>query len=293
LDSPNSHVTLQSVLTRITYRIKDQSETAGLDAQVLLASVLGQPRTWILAHPEAGLTQAQAQALEAGVQRLERGEPLPYVLGRWEFYGLEFEVGPQALIPRPETELLVENALAWLRSRPGRCLAADVGTGSGCIAVSMAANHGMLDVLASDFSLPALRLAARNTCQHDLQERILCVQADLLPTCSQRFDLVCANLPYIPSATLAGLPVSRWEPRAALDGGLDGLDAIRRLLAILPDRLTPGGLALLEIEAGQGETVHTLALEQFPGSDVAVVRDLAGRDRLVKIQTDPVHRRAA
>ncbi len=107
--------------------------------------------------------------LDTFPQRLEWGEPLPYVLGRWEFYGLEFEVGPQALIPRPETELLVETALAWLRSRPGRGLAADVGTGSGCIAVSLAANHARLNMLASDLSLPALRLAARNARRHGFQ----------------------------------------------------------------------------------------------------------------------------
>jgi release factor glutamine methyltransferase len=289
LNSSNTHNTIKSVLERITYRIKGQSETASLDAQVLLADALGKPRTWVLAHPEAGLESTQAEALEAGVQRLERGEPLPYVLGHWEFYGLEFAVSPQVLIPRPETELLVDEALDWLRRRPGRSLAADIGTGSGCIAIAVAANYAGVDLLASDISLPALHLARGNTQRHSLQDRILCVQSDLLPPCGRRFDLVGANLPYIPSQTLAELPVRRWEPIAALDGGPDGLNIIRRLLAHLPERLAPGGLALLEIEAHQGPAAQELALRHFPGSEVTVVRDLAGRDRLVRIQTAPFH----
>jgi release factor glutamine methyltransferase len=275
---------IQSILNHITYRIHRRSETPGLDAQVLLADVLGRSRAWVLAHPEAQPTAEQQRRLETAVQRLEAGEPLPYVLGRWEFYGLELEVGPAALIPRPETELLVEEALRWLIDRPDPALALDVGTGTGCIAVSLAVHAPQARILATDLSPAALRLAARNAARHAVSGRVWPVQSDLAPACSRRFDLICANLPYIPSGTLAGLKVAEWEPGLALDGGVDGLDAIRRLLAQGPALLSPGGMMLLEIEARQGPPVRALAEQFFPTANVNVLRDLAGEDRLARIQ---------
>lgn len=275
---------IQSILAQITYRIHGRSETAGLDAQVLLAHTLGRPRAWVLAHPEAQPEAAQLRSIESAVQRLEQGEPLPYVLGRWEFFGLDFEVSPAALIPRPETELLVEEALRRLRSMPGRRLVLDVGTGTGCIAVAIARHHPAACVLAADLSPQALRLAARNAARHAVGERVWRVQSDLAPACGQRFDVVCANLPYIPSETLSGLRVADWEPKLALDGGVDGLDAIRRLIGMGPALLAPGGMMLLEIEARQGAPVRALAEQAFPTAEVNVLRDLAGKERLARIQ---------
>lgn len=287
MDSSNPNTYAKSVLSRLTYRFKESSETPGLDAQVLLAHVLERTRTWVLAHPEIRLTPEQEVRLERFAGRLVSGEPLPYILGRWEFYGLEFEVSPDALIPRPETELLVDDALEWLRRHSGERLAADVGSGSGCIAVAIAVHHSQARVVAGDLSLPALRLAARNTARHAMQERVWCVQSDLLPAIGRHFDLICANLPYIPRETLAGLRVRRWEPVLALDGGVDGLDLVRRLLAQAAGSLAPEGLMLLEIEASQGDAASALAQSYFPGSEVSVVRDLAGRDRLIRIQAGP------
>ena len=267
------------------------SETAPLDAQVLLAHVLCRPRSWVVAHPEAILNPVQQELLETSLERLEGGEPLPYVLGCREFYGMEFTVSPAVLIPRPETELLVEQALGWLGKHPGPRLALDVGTGSGCIAVVLASMVSDLEVLACDVSLDALRVARRNVHRYDLDDRVHCVQADLFPGIDgsiypRGFDLICANLPYVPSDTLAGLPVSRHEPCLALDGGVDGLAVIRRLLSFAPGRLAQPGLFLLEIEASQGAAVESLAKRAFPQARIELLNDLAGRARLVTVHNN-------
>lgn len=274
-----------SVLSQIRSRLERLSETAALDAQVLLAHILDKPRAWVLAHPEAALSPQQAEKLARALARLENGEPLPYVLGHWEFFGLDFLVTPAALIPRPETELLVERALEWLRQHPERRLAADVGAGTGCIAVALAVHIPDLRLLVCDRSLEALRVAQENVRRHGVQERAFCLQADLLPALGRKIDLICANLPYIPSTTLRSLSVARWEPTLALDGGPDGLSLIGRLLELAPLALAPGGLALLEIEAAQGAAALQLARTAFPDAHVELFPDLAGRDRLISVQT--------
>ncbi|RME87431.1 MAG: peptide chain release factor N(5)-glutamine methyltransferase, partial [Anaerolineae bacterium] len=250
-------------LAALTARLNPHSETPALDAQVLLAHVTGKPRAWVLAHPDVPLTPEQERALKAALSRIERGEPLPYVLGHWEFYGLDFLVTPDVLIPRPETELLVEHAIEWLTAHPERRLAADVGTGSGCIAIALAVHVPDLSVIATDISAAALEVARRNARRLDVGERIRFICCDLLPEPSEPLDLLCANLPYIPSATLRDLDVYRREPTLALDGGPDGLDLIRRLLTIAPRYLSPGGLILLEIEASQGVQALALAYDAF------------------------------
>jgi release factor glutamine methyltransferase len=260
------------------------SEIPRLDAQVLLAEILGRPRSWVAAHPEASPDPDQARRLQAARRRLAEGEPLPYVLGRQEFFGLNFQVNPDVLIPRPETEHLVERALDWLRAHPGRRLAADIGAGSGCIAVSLAAHVPDLQVLACDRSAAALHTARRNAAAHRVAGRIAFIQADLLPAVHARLDLVCANLPYIPSRLLAGLPVYGREPTLALDGGPDGLSLIRRLLARLSGLPYRPGLVLLEIEASQGPAALALASSEFPPARAAVLPDLAGRDRLLALE---------
>jgi len=273
------------VLSQIRSRLDRQSESAALDAQVLLAHITGKPRAWVLAHPEQTLTKEETESLEAALAHLEQGTPLPYVLGHWEFYGLDFWVTSATLIPRPETELLVERALEWLLLQPKRRLAVDVGTGTGCIAVALAAHIPDLYLLACDISPQALRVAQKNVHRHGVQARVSCLQADLLPPAMKPFDLICANLPYIPSATLKSLDVGRWEPGLALDGGPDGLDLVRRLLFAAPAALAPGGRMLLEIEATQGAAALELARLAFPQAEAALIQDLAGRDRLICIQT--------
>lgn len=273
----------------LTNRLALISDTPALDASVLLAHILDKPRTWVLAHPELLLTPEQHGQLEHSLTRLEGGEPFPYVLGTWEFFGLELEITPDVLIPRPETELLVEKAIAWLQESPVRRTVADVGTGSGAIAISIAMNVRTARILATDISLAALKVAQRNARKFNLAA-IDFVQCDLLPphidplATELHFDLICANLPYIPTATLYGLPVFDREPTLALDGGEDGLAVIRRLLTIAPEWLAPNGLILLEIEATRGIHALNLASDLFSQSEIHLHQDLAGRDRLLEIR---------
>jgi release factor glutamine methyltransferase len=277
---------LAHTLSILTQRLAVLSDTAALDAQVLLAHCLERPRAWVLAHPEASLAKDQQAALDEALNRLEAGEPLPYVLGSWEFYGLHFHVTPDVLIPRPESELLVERALQWLHDHPSRRFAADLGTGSGCIAISLAVHIPDLHILTSDISASALRVARVNAHQHRVNDRLSLVQADLLSpiALTQPLDLLCANLPYIPHSTLLRLPIYGREPTLALDGGVDGLSVIANVLAQAPGRMRAGGLLLLEIEARQGLSASTLAGAIFSYAQISVLPDLAGFDRLLCIQ---------
>jgi release factor glutamine methyltransferase len=277
------------LLSEITDRLASRSDTPGLDASVLVAHILAQPRTWVLAHPELQLTTEQQRQLDDSLARLERGESFPYVLGHWEFFGLEFDITPAVLIPRPETELLVERALAWLSESPVRRTVADVGTGSGAIAVSIAVNMPDVHVLATDISHEALEVARKNASKHDALRRIDFVQCDLLPghipslTTERHFDLICANLPYIPTETLHSLPIYQREPTLALDGGEDGLALIRRLLQMGPEWLAPHGMILLEVESTRGIQALNYACDLFSEATIHLHQDFAGQDRLLEI----------
>jgi len=263
------------------------SQSASLDAQVLLAHVLGISRSWILAHPDAETSPDQEKALLADLERMEAGEALPYILGHWEFFGLDFILTPDVLIPRPETELLVGRALNWLNAHPSQRRLADIGTGSGCIAISLALNLLDLAVVATDIAPAALEVARANAVNHHVSDRLQFIRADLFdfqPSILQPFDVILANLPYIPSARLKSLDVARREPISALDGGVDGLSLVRRLLQKAPAALAPGGLILMEIDSSHAAAACALAKASFPLAQVDIHRDLAGHDRLVEIQ---------
>jgi len=281
--------TVGAALDGLISRLEKTSDTPGLDAQVVLAHVLEKPRSWMAAHPEAPLTQSRSDTLEALVARLEKGNPLPYVLGRWNFFGLEFEVTPDVLIPRPETEMLVERALAWLGERgaaKGERRVLDVGTGSGCIAIALTVNVADLRLTATDISPQALAVARRNAEKLRVSDRVTFLEADLIPDPSlpDPFSLILANLPYIPTKTLHNLPIYGREPTVALDGGADGLALIRKLLSQAPDLLAPGGLLMMEIEASEGPAVLSLAYDAFAEAEIHLFRDLGDRDRLIQIQ---------
>ena len=278
-----------SFLSEITDRLASHTDTPALDASVLLAHIIARPRTWVMAHPEFTLTTEQQNHLDDSLERLERGESFPYVLGHWEFFGREFDITPDVSIPRPETELLVEKALAWLEDSPVRRTVADVGTGSGVIAVSIAVNMPDAYVLATDISHEALEVARNNARKFDALHRIDFVQCDLLPghvaslATERHFDLICANLPYIPTATLNSLPIFEREPTLALDGGEDGLALIRRLLQIGPEWLAPNGMMLLEVESTRGIQALNYACDLFSEATIHLHQDLAGQDRLLEI----------
>lgn len=253
------------------------------EAQVLLAHVLQRPKAALLAHPETELSPDQLVALETLLSRRISGEPLPYILRHWEFYNLDLIVTPDVLIPRPETELLVEAALRWLQAHPGCRRAADVGVGSGAISAALLTHVPDLIITATDLSRGALRVAKANLKNHGVDSRSLLVQSDLLSACRGPFALVCANLPYIPRETLGSLEVASHEPVLALDGGADGLRVIERLLLDAPRWLASGGLMLLEIEATQGDSAPGLARRIFPDAGIEVRFDLAGLPRLLSI----------
>lgn len=277
--------TLAAALDEARAALQIVADDPGREAHILLAHLTGQPRAWLLAHPEAPLRQEIAVAYRAAVRRRALGEPLPYLVGEWEFYARPFFLDPNVLIFRPETELLVETGLNWLKAHPAARQAADIGTGSGVIAIALAIQIADLHVIAIDISEPAIALATRNAERHAVQGQITFVQGDLLAGLPAPVDLLCANLPYIPTATLDTLDVAKHEPRLALDGGPDGLRLIARLLADAPGKLNPGGAALLEIEAGQGESAPAIARRHFPHAAIDVRPDLAGHPRLLVVQT--------
>jgi release factor glutamine methyltransferase len=291
------------------------SESARLDAELLLGWAIGADRTTLIAHSTAPVGDSAAATYERGLVRREAGEPVAYIRGLKEFYGLAFSVDSRGLIPRPETELLVAEAeaeVAWrLTSAPRpagtpKLKVVDVGTGSGAIAISLAATLRKrrmmpeVTILALDSSGDALGLARENGVAHGVADEIEFVEADLLPTGptdspvgpgGAAFDLVLANLPYIPSAEVDRMPLAAsFEPRSALDGGPDGLAVIRRLLVLLPDALASTGTALLEIGFDQGPAIET-AVAALPGRwSCRVQPDLAGHPRLARVErsTNPV-----
>ena len=261
------------------------SETTSLAAQVVLARQLGVTRAWLLAHPETALAASVAEDYAQQMARLAAGEPLAYLTGEQEFYGLPFTVSPQVLVPRPETELLVDEARAILEARmpPERLRVADVGTGSGCIAVALAVNVPRLSLVATEIAPGALRVAKVNAQRHSVAERIRFIRTDLIAALARGLDLVCANLPYIPTRALTDLAVARHEPSQALDGGPDGLDLIRRMLAQARARMNPGGALLLEIEESHGRAALELAQRAFPRAEHSIHKDFSGCDRLLRI----------
>jgi len=257
---------------------------ARLEAELLLSHVLHTDRTRLYALPDTHLSQDEKRELERLLARRLRREPLAYVLGTRWFYGLEFTVRPGVLIPRPETELLVERAIAVAGDRPLTIV--DVGTGCGNIAVALAAHLPRTRLLAADISRTALRVAAENAARHGVAERIALLQGDLLAPLRTPVDMIVANLPYVRHDALPVLqPELSHEPAEALNGGPDGLDLLRRLLAQAPAYLAPGGWLLAELDPWQADEASALARAAFPGAGVEIEQDLASRDRLLVVST--------
>ena len=276
------------------------SESPRLDAELLLANVLGIDRPGIVAHPEAPVGDGAAERFAEAVTRREAGEPVAYLRGVQEFMGLAFATDQRALIPRPETELLVQLAEADIAGRltgaprpagapPIRVI--DVGTGSGAIAVTLAVRllgRRMLDevdILAVDDLDDTLQLAKENAVGHAVGDRLRFATADLVPLVETPFDLVLANLPYVATGELEELPAPiSFEPRHALDGGPDGLSVIGRLVAVLPEVLAQRGLALFEIGATQAAGMEGL-VRDLPGRwSCTIEPDLAGLPRVARVE---------
>lgn len=272
---------------------------------MLLAHILGySERTRLYLHLDRALSAQELAGFENLVQRREQREPVAYLTGHKEFFALDFEVNPHVLIPRPETELLVETALKIrdLRLEIGNQRLSnlqshrdasqslisiiDVGTGSGCIAIALAKHLSAATIFASDLSPEAVQLARRNAERHGVAATITFWQGDLLEPLPGRVDMIVSNPPYVsqPELRAAQPEVSRYEPRLALDGGPDGLTVIRRLLVQAGKKLNPGGAVLVEIGSGQGEAAQRLAYEYFPTAKIKIKPDLAHLDRLLVIE---------
>ncbi len=261
-------------------------ESKLFDAHLLLSQITGHNRAWFLSHPDAVLNPDEAQQLLFKIKKIQEGSPLPYVLGHWEFFGLDFIVSPDVLIPRPETELLVENAISHVRANPQLEInILDIGTGSGIISISLAVHIPNSYLCATDISKEAISIATRNAIRNGVEQRIDFIECDLVPETLdlRKFDIITANLPYIPTSTLHELEIYNKEPSLALDGGQDGLVLISRLLNLLDGQVNPGCLILLEIENDQGLQVTELVREIFPLAVIRVLRDLSGFDRIVSI----------
>lgn len=261
----------------------DSSDTPDLDAQVLLAHSLGVDRALLFAHPERTLSDWECGAFLDAVHRRAAGEPIAYITGAKGFYDIDLRVSPAVLIPRPETELLLEEALRLSEERPDLTVA-DIGTGSGALAVAFARHRPQTKVFATELSRDALAIARGNAERNGVKPTFL--KGDLAEPLIQRqikIDLLMANLPYIASDELASLGVSRFEPRLALDGGIDGLALIRRLLTQIPAVCRDGARVLLEIGADQGESVARLVEERL-GSLCDIMPDYAGLDRIARFR---------
>lgn len=253
---------------------------------MLLAHSLGIDRAHLLARLREPFEPMPALVFESLVMRRVQREPLAYITGSREFYGIEFACTRAALIPRPETELLVDLALAEIQERGDGWSVVDVGTGSGAIAVAIATGSVATHVVATDASLEALALARRNAERVGVADRIEFVQGDLLET-RGAFDLIVANLPYVSEGEWQALApeLREWEPRNALVGGERGTEVIERLLEQAVAHLRPGGVLALEIGDTQGIHLAACARSCFPAADIRVRTDLAGLDRMLVVRT--------
>jgi release factor glutamine methyltransferase len=256
-----------------------------LDAEVILAHALKMQRVMLYAKHDQPLTPDERALIRGLVGRRARGEPIAQILGEREFYGMSFEITPDVLVPRPDTESLVEAATDVLRRAAEPATVADVGTGTGCVAIAIAKALPAARVLAYEKSMAALAVARRNVSRHALEARVTMIESDLLAAHAQseKLDVVVANLPYIPSADIAHLArdVREFEPHSALDGGLDGLELIRRLIHDARDHLRREGAIVLEIGHDQGARVADI-LQRAGYRDLRIHRDLGDRERVVQ-----------
>jgi release factor glutamine methyltransferase len=283
-------------LLAATRRLKEvEVETAQLDASVLLSYVLGVNKAWLYSHPNRQLTEGEITLFEELVRRRMCHEPVAYLVGYKPFYGLDITVDNRVLIPRPETEMLVERALAQAQrlERDGqRPVIADIGTGSGAVAVALAVNLPDALIYATDLSPACMEVAGKNVWRYGVGDQVRLLPGNLLDCLLEPVDILVANLPYVASGDIPGLPrqVRDYEPVLALDGGPDGCDILRELVRSVatPEgkaKLRPGGVIYLEIGADQGALMRSIVNQALPECGCSVLVDYTGLDRVVVITT--------
>ncbi len=254
-------------------------EDAAIEGELLLRQALGLNRVELYLSLEDELNRQQEVAFRYLVKRRLNGEPTAYITGHREFYSLDFYVNADVLIPRPETELLVEKTIALAQKRTAPVIA-DIGTGCGAIAITLSRSLPQVSIYATDISVATLEVARLNCLRHGVADRICLLCGDMLEPLPEAVDFIVANLPYVKKAEMAA---SSFEPAPALDGGTDGLREIRRLCHQAKGKLRPGGSLLIEIGYGQKEPVAALLTRFFPSTEIEVIPDLSGIDRLVSM----------
>lgn len=264
-------------------------EGARLEARIMLSHITGLSRTDLLLEPDRPLSDQSIAQLQKYMNRRLLGEPLAYILGTCEFYGIEFLVDRSVLIPRPETELLVDLAVKAAESLVEAGISspviADIGTGSGCIAIALAAKLPGARIYGTDISSEALKVAAANCHKNGVDSRITLLEGDLCAPLPGQLNVVTANLPYVRTDEITSLARElSWEPRLALDGGADGLKYIERLIDDIAEKLAPGAVLLLELGLGQAQAVLHLARNRMTGSVAQAHKDLAGIDRIAEVK---------
>jgi release factor glutamine methyltransferase len=254
-------------------------ENSLLEGEILVRFVLDLDRAGLFSNLDLELSQAQIEKLNSLIERRLTGEPSAYITGHKEFYGLDFKVDPRVLIPRPETELLVDKALEYCR-RFHYSSIADIGTGSGCIAVILAKELPEMMVYAIDCSVQTLELAWENVVFHGLEDRIKLLLSNLVEQLPEPVDMITANLPYIKTSEIN----LKFEPVLALDGGADGLDLIKKLISQLPGKLKNRGMLVLEVGLGQAKAIQGTLHKVFPKAVIEIYKDLAGIERMVTMR---------
>lgn len=262
-------------------------EAPYFESELLMRHILNIDRVRLIIEIDRELGPSEYNAFFGNIERRLKGEPTAYITGQREFYGLDFIVNRNVLIPRPESELLVDKALEIGRGRNLSSIA-DIGTGCGAIAISLAVNLPETDIYATDISPDALKVARSNCRKHGVANRVSLLEGDLLSPLPQPVDIIIANLPYVREPELAGVNTDGFEPKLALDGGADGLEKVRRLCVQAGEKLRPhstssgqaGGCLLLEIGQGQGEEVVALLKGLYPSGEVELTPDLSGIDRV-------------
>ena len=276
-------MTLKQALTRARGILTaNNTEDAPLECELLLMHVLGISRVQLYIDLNRKLGSEQEENFWNLVKRRLSGEPTAYITGHREFYGLDFYVNSSVLIPRPESELLVEKSLNLTQNHAVSAIA-EIGTGCGAIAISLALNLPQVKIYATDVSAPALRVALFNCKKHGVINRICLLQGNMLNPLPEPVDLIIANLPYVKESELSQMRLASFEPQLALNGGPDGLERIRQLCSQVSSKLRPEGCLLLEIGQRQRQAVITLLHSLFPLARVEVAPDLSGIDRVVSL----------
>ncbi len=257
-------------------------EDAPLECMLLMRHALGISRIQLYMEFNDELAPSQEETFCNLIKRRLCGEPTAYITGHREFYGLDFYVNPNVLIPRPESELLVENAIKLAQNYPVSIIA-EIGTGCGAIAISLAKSLPQAKIYATDISASALKVALFNCQKHGVVNSICLLQGDMLEPLPEPIDLIVANLPYVKQSDLRQVNPANFEPPLALNGGSDGLEKIHQLCCQVSGRLCPQGCLLLEIGQGQGRAITTFLHSLFPSANIEITPDLGGIDRMVSL----------